>query len=309
MNIETIETNWTNRPRSIAAALLSSGGSHALVDPGPASTLETVREELARRGVRFADLSAILLTHIHLDHSAATGALVRENPNLAVYVHEFGATHMADPAKLLASAGRLYGADMGPLYGEFLPVPKENLRPLQGGETIRLGSDSLRVQYTPGHASHHVTYFDEAGGVAFVGDVAGIRVQGDSFLLPPLPPPDIDIELWTKSLREVAAHRPQRLFLTHFAYADDPAEHIERYIARLNEWTGIAKKIFDSGMDEESAGRAFVEETTRDLTANLSEKDAAHYLFNGGLYLSWLGLARYLRKKSGKAATPSGSSR
>src|SRR5260370_12381865 len=160
MTATTIDLNWTGRPRSIAAVLLESDGHRALLDPGPSSPLATVREQLRARGLSVNDLEAIFLTHIHLDHAGATGSLVRENPRLAVYVHERGAPHMADPTKLLNSALRLYAGAMERLYGEFLPVPQENLRVLRGGETLTLGTRKLEVFYPPAHPSHHVPYFD-----------------------------------------------------------------------------------------------------------------------------------------------------
>src|SRR5947207_3402083 len=194
-----IDLNWMGRPRSIAAVLVESEGASALVDPGPESTLETLRAGLQAHGHNFQTLRALLLTHIHLDHAGATGALLRENPSLKVYVHESGAPHMVDPSRLLASAGRLYGGDLQPLYGECQPVPEANLISLEGGERIRIGELDLEVFYTPGHASHHVTYWDRKSGTAFVGDTAGIRIEGEAFLLPATPPPDIELEIWLRS--------------------------------------------------------------------------------------------------------------
>ena len=162
---------------------------------------------------------ALLLTHIHLDHAAATGALVRRWPDLEVYVHERGAPHLIDPSKLLASAERLYGDQMERLWGEIVPVPEANVRPLAGGETV-LG---MRVAYTPGHASHHVCYLHEESGTAFVGDVAAVLIPGTGLIVPPTPPPDIDVETWEDSIGIVEGWRPERLALTHFGQIDDPA--------------------------------------------------------------------------------------
>src|SRR5437764_802492 len=187
--VTVLDTNWVGRPRSIAAALLEADGHRALVDPGPASTLPALREELAARRLSVADLDALLLTHIHLDHAGASGSLVRENPRLAVYVHQLGAPHMIDPTKLLASAARLWPDTLQQLFGEAVPVPAENFRILEGGETIQLGSRKIEVAYTPGHASHHVSYFEDAEGVAFVGDTAGIKIEGHSYAMPATPPP------------------------------------------------------------------------------------------------------------------------
>ena len=155
-------------------------------------------------GIAMADVRSILLTHIHLDHAGATGTLVRENPSLRVYVHEKGAPHMVDPSKLMASATRLWGDEMDRLWGEMRPVPAEHLIVLRGGERITAGGRDLDVAYTPGHASHHVSYFSADTGIAFVGDTAGVRLQAGRFIMPPTPPPDIDLEAWRDSLARIA---------------------------------------------------------------------------------------------------------
>jgi glyoxylase-like metal-dependent hydrolase (beta-lactamase superfamily II) len=293
----TIDLNWTGRSRSIAALLMQSEDTSVLIDPGPESTLETLRARLRDRGQDFRTLDAILLTHIHLDHAGATGALVRENHNLKVYVHEFGLVHMIDPTRLLASAGRLYGGDLQTLYGECTPVPESNLKQLQGGERIPVGKAGLEVFYTPGHASHHVTYWDRASRTAFVGDTAGIRVEGDAFLLPATPPPDIDVEIWNQSLDTIASYGPQRIFLTHFGFIENPAEHIRLYKDRLAEWSALTRKLLQSGMETTEAEKIFVNAIAEEIKSTLPMDAADHYIFNGGLRLSWLGLMRYVRKR------------
>src|SRR5215470_6787023 len=301
-----LDTNWMGRPKSIACVLVQSDGINALIDPGPTSTLETVRAGLREHGLRVQDLHAILLTHIHLDHAGAVGSLIKENPKLDVFVHEFGAKHMADPAKLLASAARLYGGEMDRMYGAFLPVPQDNLQPLAGGETVTVGAQRFSVLYTPGHASHHLTFWDSLDKTAFVGDVGGITVEGDTFIMPATPPPDIYLDLWNKSLEAIEALKPERIFLTHFGYQRNPIAHMERYRKKLADWAALAKNLLDSGKSEEEAGKEFVEAVaaeTRDAVTNTSEAD--HYIFNGGLYLSWLGLLRYTKKQAEKNAAAS----
>jgi glyoxylase-like metal-dependent hydrolase (beta-lactamase superfamily II) len=300
--ITTLDVNWMGRPRSIGAALLESHGHRALVDPGPASTLRTLHERLKSRGTSIADLNAVLVTHIHLDHAGATGTLIRENPHLAVYVHKNGAPHMNDPSKLIASASRLWGDDLVTLFGETLPVPVENLRVLEGGETLRLGTGKLDVVYTPGHASHHVSYFDDATGVAFVGDTAGVRIEGHSFALPATPPPDIDLEIWDKSFAAILARRPARMFLTHFGFSDDPAAHLAGFRERLRRWAGIAAETLSSVPDDATALNLFVAKCRGEMDQELGAGEAEHYAFTAGLNLSFLGLARYLRKRTKASA-------
>jgi glyoxylase-like metal-dependent hydrolase (beta-lactamase superfamily II) len=182
---------------------------------------------------------ALLLTHIHLDHAGATGNLVRRWPEIPVYVHEKGARHLADPAKLLASAERLYGDQMERLWGEVAPVPESNLKPLSGGEEV-LG---FKVSYTPGHASHHVSYFHPPSGRAFVGDTAAVRIPPSDFVMPPTPPPDIDLELWEDSIERILDWRPASLGLTHFGVVEDPEPHFEVVRRRLREQGQLAREL------------------------------------------------------------------
>jgi len=297
-DISILDMNWVGRPHSIAAALLESGGHRAIIDPGPESTLTTLRERLHARGLTVAQLDAILLTHIHLDHAGASGSLVRENPRLAVYVHDLGAPHMIDPSRLLASAQRLWPDNLHELFGETLPVPKENLRILKGGETLMLGARKLEVAYTPGHASHHVSYFDDVESVAFIGDTTGIRIDNGPYILPATPPPDINLEIWENSFATILARRPSRLFLTHFGYADKPAEHIEKFRRGLHHWAELAAEILRSASTEGEAKKAFVARAHAEMQEQLGPEEADHHAFTAGLDLSFLGLARYLRKRA-----------
>jgi glyoxylase-like metal-dependent hydrolase (beta-lactamase superfamily II) len=263
----------------------------ALVDPGPESSLSTVLEAIGEEQPR-----AVLLTHIHLDHAAATGALVRRWPDLEVYVHERGAPHLIDPSKLLASAERLYGDKLGYLWGEILPVPEENVRALSGGENV-LG---MKVAYTPGHASHHVAYFHEGSGTAFTGDVAACRIPPSQLVVPPTPPPDINVEVWEDSLDTVAAWGPQRLALTHFgAVEDDVPGHIEKVRAKLREEAELARRLPKDEYDADNEARI-----RRELAAEGIEGDTVDELLQAvPTAYQWSGLDRYWRKKAEREAS------
>lgn len=262
----------------------------ALVDPGPESSIETVIEALGGEQPQ-----AILLTHIHLDHAAATGALVRRWPELDVYVHERGAPHLIDPSKLLASAERLYGDDMQRLWGEIVPVPEANVRVLAGGETVR----GMRVAYTPGHASHHVCYLHEESGTAFVGDVAACRIPPSDLVMPPTPPPDIDVPAWEESLDLVAAWSPSRLALTHFgAVEEDVPGYLDSVRARLREEAGLAK-----AMEREPYEADLQRRIREQLQAEgMGEETIAELLQAVPTAYQWPGLDRYWRKRAEREA-------
>ncbi len=205
-----------------------------LVDPGPSSCLPTLLAALDGAVPR-----ALLLTHIHLDHAGASGTLARRFPDLEVYVHERGARHMHSPERLIESATRLYGADMDRLWGAFEPVPEERLHVLHGGEELVIGERRFAVAYTPGHASHHVSYLHE--GTAFTGDVGGCRVVPEAVAIPPTPPPDIDVEAWHRSLEQIAAWRPERLAMTHFGMTEDVDGQLNAVGGRLDRWADLAR--------------------------------------------------------------------
>ena len=297
-NMTLIDVEHLGNAQVIASCLLTGNGGAALVDPGPASALPTLKKKLAQHGLSVANLNALLLTHVHLDHAGATGLLVAENPRLRVYVHERGAPHMADPAKLLDSARRLYGAEMDRLWGEVRAVPVENLHALTGGEQIRAGGRSFEVAYTPGHASHHVTYFDDSDGIAFVGDTAGIRIANRAYIVAPTPPPDIDVELWGRSLDAILARKPARFFLTHFGVAEHVAEHVAELRERLAHWARLVRETLQSGEDDATCANKFATQVLAEMRQHLPEQDAERYAEGAGLDLCWMGLARYWRKRS-----------
>jgi glyoxylase-like metal-dependent hydrolase (beta-lactamase superfamily II) len=261
-----------------------------LVDPGPESSLSTLLEKLGSERPR-----ALLLTHIHLDHAAATGALVERWPDLDVYVHERGAPHLVDPSKLLASAERLYGDQLEYLWGKIVPVPKENVHPLSGDESV-LG---MRVAYTPGHASHHVCYLHEATGTAFVGDVAAVRIPPSKLILPPTPPPDIDLEAWERSLDVLAGWSPQRLALTHFGAVEENVQgHIETVRSKLREEAELSLRMPKGKYDSDLERRIRDQLQDEGIQGGTLEE----FLQAVPTAYQWGGLDRYWRKKADREA-------
>jgi len=249
-----------------------------IVDPGPESTSDTLLDALGDEEPR-----ALLLTHIHFDHAGAAGALVRRWPDLEVWVHERGARHLADPSRLVASAKRLYGDEFDRLWGEVVPIPQKNLRVLRGGES----RDGWDVAYTPGHASHHVSYRHAESGWVFPGDTAGVRMPPGELLLAPTPPPDFDLEAWRTSIDTLEAWEPQTLAITHFGDHRDVAEHLDRLREALTRWSELAARTDRAGYA--AALRA-------ELAATLDEDGAASFAQAMPPEDQWLGIDRYLTR-------------
>ena len=256
----------------------------ALIDPGPASALDALVE-----GIEGGEPKRLLLTHVHLDHAGAAGVLVRRWPHLEVWVHERGAPHLLDPSKLVASAARLYHDDMERLWGEVLPVPEENLRVLRGGEQM----EGFEVAYAPGHAWHHVAFRHPHSGFAFTGDVTGVRLPPVGHVLPPTPPPDIDVEAWHRSLDAVAAWRPTALGLTHFGAWEDVDAHLEAMHEALDRWAARAREL---------DADAYAEAIRAEMRAHADDESTVDsYLQAMPPDQQQLGLERYWRKRAERA--------
>jgi glyoxylase-like metal-dependent hydrolase (beta-lactamase superfamily II) len=277
--MRTIDLKHLGREKVICTALADG----VLIDPGPQSCEETLVAALGDERPR-----AILLTHIHFDHAGVSGALVRRWPDVPVYVHEIGAPHMVDPERLVRSATRLYGEEeMQRLWGEVVAVPEQNLRVLRGGERGVEGAYS--VEYTPGHASHHVAYLHEDEGWAYVGDVGGVRIPPSDLVLAPTPPPDVDVEAWDRSLDVVGAWDADRLVITHFGVVDEPAAQLERCREALHEEADLVARM------DEDAFIAALDERVRaeapDVAAQLAQAAPYHHIHKG--------LSRWLSKRGG----------
>ena len=264
-------------PRTIGAYVLETDDGLALFDCGPAVCIPALERGLAERGLALADVGHLLLSHIHLDHAGAAGALVRRHPGLQVHVSEVGAPHLVDPSRLERSARRLYGDTFDSLWGELAPVPEENVH-VAGARVL-----GLECFPAPGHASHHVCYFD--GTTLYAGDAAGVRIQPAETVLPPTPPPDVDLEAWERTLREIERRRPEQLALIHFGVAADVERHLGELRERLATWAERVER--GAGEDE------FVAAAKADLPA----ADAESYDRAMPFWQSYAGLARYWEQR------------
>src|SRR5262249_1037317 len=292
-----IDLNFLGVPGVIATAVLQGPDGVALVDPGPSSALPALRAGLEHAGLSIADVRALLLTHIHLDHAGATGTLAAENPAMRVFVHEVGAPHMVNPEKLLASASRLWPGEMDRRWGERRPGAAGRREGVRRGERVNAGGRDVDVAYTAGHASHHVSYFSRDTGIAFVGDTAGIRLPSGGFVMPATPPPDIDLDAWRVSLARITAWRPQTLFVTHFRPFESVDVHLTELTDHTDQMAGLVKASLAREGTDADREAWFTDEVRRDLRRRMSVTDAQAYEVAGRFDLNWRGLARYWRKR------------
>ncbi len=308
--IFVLDTQHMGFTGTIACFLVPSkanDGRFLLVESGPSSTINNIETAIQQAGFELSGLDAILLTHIHLDHAGATGTLLKKhNPNAHVYVHERGAKHMIDPSRLMASARQIYQEQMDVLWGEMVPIDSSHLTPLTGGKdekAFEVCGYSVKAHYTPGHASHHVSYlFDE--GTLFTGDSAGAKVAGSSIVRPTLPPPEVNLELYDQSLDTMRQAKPDRLMLTHFGQALNPQEHFDKVSNANHQWAKLVLDDMNAGLDDAAIIQHLHEVSIAELKADGSSQDdiVRHGVISNDT-MSVAGLKRYWQKHHPEAIT------
>ena len=207
----------------------------ALIDCAAAANLPSLESELARHGAAIEDLEHLLLTHIHLDHAGAAGALAARNPRLQVWVHRVGARHLIDPSRLIASTATVYGDDFEDVWGPILPVPEDRVHVIEDEVRLPVAGAPLAVP-TPGHARHHVAYlYDD--GTLYAGDAAGAAWPASpGYAEPACPPPDADPPAWRRTFARIGELAPERLGIAHFGVIDDVTRHMATLADRLELW-------------------------------------------------------------------------
>ena len=290
-----IDAHYLNTPQAIGVYLLL-GERPALIETGPASTVDQVIEGVQAAGLKPEDLQILAVTHIHLDHAGAAGTLVKRFPHLHLYVHPVGAPHLVDPTKLLASATRLYGDDLPRLFGEVLPIPADQVHTAQDGEQLQLGSRTLIALDTPGHARHHHAFLDEQTGDVFTGDVAGVALPGSRYIRAPTPPPELDVPAWEQSIARLQAQRPRRLLLTHFgphAWVDELFEQLK---VRLHEGVAAVREALTAGLDEPAITARLRSAAMTEIEKRDGPGASEKYEVIMPIRQSVLGLIRYVEK-------------
>jgi glyoxylase-like metal-dependent hydrolase (beta-lactamase superfamily II) len=299
-----LDTQHQGEPGVIAAYLLTGPAGLALVDTGPGATVRQVVDGITSAGYQLHDLRHIALTHVHLDHAGAAGALAQAAPAARVYVHPLGAPHLVDPSRLVASAQRIYGEQMQSLWGAMEPIPAERIQVPRDGEWIAVGSRTLQALYTPGHAVHHIAYYDGASATLFAGDVAGVALEGIGYVRPPTPPPDLNLEDWSASLRRLRELSLQRLLLPHFGPVTRVAAHLQELEERLYQWGEIVLAGMRAGKDTAALVadiQAASEPEIRRLLGDQPEPEAREMLRRYELATNYQmtvqGYERYYRKQ------------
>jgi glyoxylase-like metal-dependent hydrolase (beta-lactamase superfamily II) len=293
----TLDLKFQGIPGAIASYLLPHRNGVALIESGPGSTIPALLAELHRHGYTVKDISAVFVTHIHLDHAGAAGWLAHQGAQ--IYVHPIGAPHLLDPEKLLSSARRIYGEQMDTLWGEFLAVPAERLTVIEDNEVVEIDGLRLRALDTPGHANHHHVYIHD--DIAFTGDIGGVRMPGTRCISLPMPPPEFILEKWYESLARLIDEFAQgsftRLAPTHFGAFQDPAWHLAALGKALDEMKAWIEATLPVTPDDEALMEKYLKFVDRRFDQNeLQESQRLAYEAANPSFMSVTGIRRYWKK-------------
>jgi glyoxylase-like metal-dependent hydrolase (beta-lactamase superfamily II) len=291
--IHTIDLNFRGRSGTIGVYLIPHADGCILVETGPGSTLDNLLAGMERLGYKPSNVTDVFLTHIHLDHAGAAGWWAQHG--VRIHVHEFGAPHLINPEKLLASAGRLYGVMMDALWGEFLPVPVDHISIMHDDEIYQVGNLSIRSLDVPGHASHHLAYL--IGDACFSGDIAGIRLNSAHFIRLPMPPPDLDLKKWRHSIQHIQDHHPTQLVPTHFGVYPDAEWHLQAVLANLHDVEDWMEAVLPANPSLEELRTLFTEfERKRIQRADVGQELADAQQIANPSFMSADGILRYWNK-------------
>jgi glyoxylase-like metal-dependent hydrolase (beta-lactamase superfamily II) len=289
---------FQNESGILGPYVLAGQNDVALIDPGPSTTVPALLASLQEVGFEPQDVTHLLLTHIHLDHAGATGELVHRMPKATIYVHSSGAPHLVDPTKFIASATRIYGNKMQELWGNIDPVPADRIHAIEGGNILNVAGRRLEIHYTPGHAIHHVVFFDVHTGELFTGDIAGVRLQDINYVRPPTPPPDLDLEAWSASIHKLKQLRPDILYLAHCGPAEHPTQILDHLREKLISWGDIVLHAMRERKSEQEISDLLAQKTEPEVLRITGDRNVLKRLdLTANYAMTVQGYMRYWRKR------------
>jgi glyoxylase-like metal-dependent hydrolase (beta-lactamase superfamily II) len=259
-SIDTLMSGYSG----ITAGYLIASERPCLIETGTAKSAPAVRDALDALGIGPNDLATIAVTHIHLDHAGGVGDLAAAYPNAEIVVHQLGARHLADPAKLMNSARRVFGDLMDTVFGELIPTDPLRIRAVDDiGEIDLGGGRRLTTYYSPGHAQHHVGLLDSLSGDLYVGDAAGVFIPETGAIKPSTPPPDFDLQTALRSLRHFSDLQPQRLLFSHFGPVSHVGSALNEAAEELRYWVDAVRETRADALDLDHAVTMLRERTAQ----------------------------------------------
>jgi glyoxylase-like metal-dependent hydrolase (beta-lactamase superfamily II) len=298
-SISIIDTMALGKPRYVAAYLLS-GKERALIDTGyPSSAAEIIND---LKAARVNDIDYLLPTHVHLDHCGSCGALAKKFPDSKIHTHPIGTKHLVDPSRLIEGARDLFGEESMRRFGLPEPISAKRVHSLADEEIIDLGKGlTLRTVWTPGHASHHLSFLIEPTRAFFTGDCVGVYCPDTPALIPATPPPSFNLDEALASISKVRLLKPSELCTPHFGQLRHPTAWLDANCQKLLEWKTVIEHSLSLGRSIES----IAEELSSKISDQLSIPLPSH--LQTLIRVNTTGFARWLRYSQPSAGASHGS--
>lgn len=298
--IETIDLCFRGSSGAAAAFLVRTDEGPVLVECGPANTFQTLVTSLANANVQLPNVKHVFLTHIHLDHAGALGA-VTANGTLA-HVHRRGARHLTNTERLNVGSKMVFGDQFESSLGPIAPSPAECVHACNDGETIEIGNFRFTALDTPGHAEHHMCWLLEhpGGRELFTGDVAGMRLPGTDFQTLPMVPNQFDRERWLASIDRLQGMDFDRLWLTHMGRCDQPSTWLRTIRDRVDQETDLIESLLDDSNDRADMIHRYREwQEARASDANVPAELVKAYCHDAHYDMNISGVAQSLARREG----------
>ncbi len=303
--ITVIDTQMGGSP-GLTSAYLVRGSEPALIETGPTNSLPAVEAGLAELGIGPRDLAHIVVTHVHLDHAGGAGAYSQRFPKATVWAHERGVRHLVEPAKLQASATRVFGEEhMRRVFGPLEPLPGDRVKAASDGQVVSLGDRTLRILHAPGHAKHHAFIVDEETGAVFSGDGLGVHLPDLDVFRPATPPADFDLEAAIRNIGRVRDLDPPKVLFSHFGPAENVREVCDLAIERTRKWASIVEEAMRTTEDVDAVAQILADRTADELaTVRDQDSEARRRLDLLTTYrVNAAGLLRYFAKRREEASS------
>jgi glyoxylase-like metal-dependent hydrolase (beta-lactamase superfamily II) len=269
----------------------------ALIDTGPATSIDVVRNGILKHGFDLKEITHIFITHIHFDHCGSAGILLKEMPEARVFAHPKVVKHLIDPSILMKNIQEV-GDKLVDRFGKLLPLPASRVQGFSDGEVMDLGNGArLKVIFTPGHATSNVTIVEEKNDGIFVGDTPGIYLAKEEALFIPSPFGS-DLKQTLKSLKMLTEIPAKRLFFGHFGICDTPKEILKIAFEKMERYLSVASEIMERTKASEDLFNHIVEVNSSALALVQERGDGLYEYLIKELFPMWAkGFANYYMKQ------------
>jgi len=291
--IYQIDVHMEGKPQRMSCYYIDTSDP-ILIEVGPSNSFPYLISALESLGIQ--DIKRTAITHLHLDHVGGIGHLNEKYKENFVYVHELGLKHLPNPERLWKAVSDVYTEEwLKKNWGEIKPIPLENIKKLNDGADIKIDKNRIiKALYSPGHAKHHYSFYDEISGTIFMGDTLGLIYPHGDFVQPNLPPPDFDKEVLFSTLEHIEKLDLKQVAIAHFGIHTNPYELINNAKESIDLWLQFIDNLPD--LTQKEASDRLVEWLVANYKSlNIDDKTISNYIGNGNFEMQINGVRNYLK--------------